>query len=107
METFFHALYFIDDKKKIIPCARDNHGISYNLKGYSVLNQARSGKLFNFWERLSFILEDGRVSIDQRPVKVLKSCFEIDQKDDRSNSTAGILKKIKQKVKKILVREKE
>jgi hypothetical protein len=57
-----------DDNRKIIPCARDNYGIAYNLKGYSVLNFARSGRLFSFWDRLAAIMENGRVSVDEQEI---------------------------------------
>lgn len=101
---------FLDDNKKIIPCTRDNCGIVYNLKGYSVLSLSREGKLFNFWERLKSTLEDGRVS-EKRFKPEIPPLVSFDIKKDE-NSDKGIKMKaqniysnVKRKMKKVLVKE--
>jgi hypothetical protein len=105
-------LKFSDDNKKIIPCAKDDYGIVYNLKGYSVLSIVRSGKLFNFWDRLKNSLEDGKATIFDKPKNAIANeQFTIDEvKSDNNDSSfkskcKKLFSNLKTKVIKVKIKE--
>lgn len=116
MQTAWFQIFKIfeipDDNRKIIPCTQGDFThfpILYNLKGYSVLSIARSGRLFNFWKRLQETLEEGRVSRKQEVFEEHVSKFEIEKNDNDDKGIKSKAKKmckiIKHQIKKVLVRE--
>lgn len=96
-EVSFIKFYDLsDDNKKIIPCAREDYGIAYNLKGYSVLSTVRCGRLFNFWDRLKSSLEEGKMMRFDVPKNLEFSEFTLEEHKNENNENS-----FKNKVKKI------
>lgn len=80
------------DNRKIIPCARENCGVSISdLRGYAVLTSSRESPLFNFWKRLKDTLDVGRISQVSTPVPVISSRI------DSISHDQGKAKKVKAK----------